>query len=1209
MPSLVSQIINKAYENKASFLDLGNCALHEIPREIVKLEQTLVHLNLGSRYIQDGEYIQSTNKLGKNSISDDRRLYSILIQLPNLKSLSLFHNNIKHEGAEFISQLSHLTELDLAANFVGQKGTKFISALSSLKRLNLAFNTIGETGAMHLKDLTSLTYLDLSKNNIGDKGVEYIQELFQLESLNLESNQIGSSGFKHISKLPLLKLLDVEQNRISGHELASLNNLSNLVKLNLAKNQVTNDGAHYIGNLHSLKSLNLAENKIGDDGIRHLSKLRKLESLNLDRNFIGFNGAEFIDTFTGLTHLSLAHTTIGELGVFHVTELPLLKSLNLAGNRISEVGAGYISRRGSLTSLNLEQNNIRDTGAEYISRLSQLLDLNLDSNNIHEIGAFHLSKLSSLKSLSLFDNAVGIKGAMHISKLLSLTKLNLSRNHIGDRGAEFISSLYSLKELSLSDCNIGDSGLEHIYKLTHLSFLNLAGNAIQENGDECISSFDQLSYLNLAKNKIKKFNPASKSTINSLHLQNNFIDTLTINLINYVPVEIDIDETSPNIIDKIFLSGNPIKNPPVEILRKGRDAILEYLEGDLKPLNECKLIFVGDGSVGKTSLMKRLVYDEYNKTEGTTHGINKIAWKGFENAKGEVIKVNLWDFGGQHIQHSLHQFFFTQRVVYVLVLDPRNDANANYWLDQIDKLGSDSQLIIAYNWKDKQDIHADFLSNFRELRKTYKHLPTPIVLSCATGEGMDVFFQAVKSSILTNEGLNIKYPLPWFNIKEKLETRIPIEKHYIKYHEYESWCEEENYNDPRRRRTLLRILDSVGSIVFFDKPVLNELQVLNPEWISTGAYAIITSPITRKAKGHLTWDNLLEIFSTEKDIFSDKSIKIKYTEAQFNFILQLMRDYRLCEKNPLAEHEYLIPSAFGEKPNRNYDYAFGGRHYRLKFGSSFEMLIIHRFIAKNIKNILNNDYWHSGIYFKHSSSSTFALVETNKYSQVIDCWINGENIRGMWEVIRNDFREIFNMYQNFQVDEEVEYVSDGRVVFLKYEEMITALNNGVPIIHYDVKTGIKNIDVNNVLELFESPTSTKRNIDSNQINIEISPNITVAHEFISSQVINVNTQGFGRIKDEKEVLMADKMLEDNKVKRWKRKALLILIISLLITGFLFTIWIKRLVFSQVAWIKFESNETLKVTGLILGAIWNGFIIKICYDRLFDPSKEIAYRKK
>ena len=64
--------------------------------------------------------------------------------------------------------------------------------------------------------------------------------------------------------------------------------------------------------------------------------------------------------------------------------------------------------------------------------------------------------------------------------------------------------------------------------------------------------------------------------------------------------------------------------------------------------------------------------------------------------------LNIWDFGGQEIMHATHQFFLTQRSLYLLVINGREggeDADAEYWLKLIESFGGE----IAGNRGPEQD--------------------------------------------------------------------------------------------------------------------------------------------------------------------------------------------------------------------------------------------------------------------------------------------------------------------------------------------------------------------------------------------------------------------------------------------------------------------------------------------------------------------------
>src|ERR1019366_7597295 len=73
------------------------------------------------------------------------------------------------------------------------------------------------------------------------------------------------------------------------------------------------------------------------------------------------------------------------------------------------------------------------------------------------------------------------------------------------------------------------------------------------------------------------------------------------------------------------VSDNPLTSPPYSVIELGTPAVHSYFENkekyDAKPLNEGRIIFVGDGSAGKTSLMNRIIYNRFDKKETQTNGI------------------------------------------------------------------------------------------------------------------------------------------------------------------------------------------------------------------------------------------------------------------------------------------------------------------------------------------------------------------------------------------------------------------------------------------------------------------------------------------------------------------------------------------------------------------------------------------------------------
>jgi internalin A len=70
----------------------------------------------------------------------------------------------------------------------------------------------------------------------------------------------------------------------------------------------------------------------------------------------------------------------------------------------------------------------------------------------------------------------------------------------------------------------------------------------------------------------------------------------------------------------------------------------------------------------------------------STDGIDIFSWKTPILVKGQTVEADfaLWDFAGQDIYYTTHQFFLTQRALYLLVWDqtkPEEVSKVEFWLE------------------------------------------------------------------------------------------------------------------------------------------------------------------------------------------------------------------------------------------------------------------------------------------------------------------------------------------------------------------------------------------------------------------------------------------------------------------------------------------------------------------------------------------------
>jgi internalin A len=203
------------------------------------------------------------------------------------------------------------------------------------------------------------------------------------------------------------------------------------------------------------------------------------------------------------------------------------------------------------------------------------------------------------------------------------------------------------------------------------------------------------------------------------------------------------------------------------------DAILDYYfrthrRGvESRPLNEAKMMLVGRGGVGKTSLVNRLVHGRYNPKELKTDGISITQWP--VEVRGDQVKLNIWDFGGQEIMHATHQFFLTKRSLYLLVVNAREgeqDGNVDYWLRLIESFGGDSPVLVAIN---KISDHP-FDLNRRGLKEKFPAIRDFIQTDCEAEIGLEQLRAAILRETDRLEHLRDPFPASWFEVKESWPT-------------------------------------------------------------------------------------------------------------------------------------------------------------------------------------------------------------------------------------------------------------------------------------------------------------------------------------------------------------------------------------------------------------------------------------------------------
>ncbi|MCX6377360.1 MAG: leucine-rich repeat domain-containing protein, partial [Armatimonadetes bacterium] len=441
-----------------------------------------------------------------------------------------------------------------------------------------------------------------------------------------------------------------------------------------------------------------------------------------------------------------------------------------------------------------------------------------------------------------------------IGLLTSMTELQLSRNRLTSLPPE-IGLLTSLRELHLSG-NRFTSLPPEIGRLTSLTGLDLSKNRLTSLPPET-GQLTGLSDLKLYSNQLTSLPPEIGRLTN---------------------------------LRRLYLSRNPLTSPPPEVIKQGTRAILAYLREQLRGGVRqwvSKLLLVGEGAVGKTQLLRSLRGEPYDPELPTTHGIEIGAVELQHPDHDDVtMRLNSWDFGGQEIYHATHQFFLTNRSLFLLVWNARQgfeQGKLYYWLDTIQAKAPDSPVLIVATHIDERDADIPLA----DLCRKYPQVIGQCAVSNLDGRGIEELRRGTARAAADLPLMGETWPATWLKAAEAIRSR---DERYVSPRQLWDIMAEHEVRG-RDAAVLARWLHELGDILYFeDDEELKDTVVLKPQWVTEYISKALESGRVIDGLGSFTREHMDELWS---DVHP----------SMRNHFLRLMERFDLSYRIPNDQHD------------------------------------------------------------------------------------------------------------------------------------------------------------------------------------------------------------------------------------------------------------------------------------------------------------------
>ena len=612
-----------------------------------------------------------------------------------------------------------------------------------------------------------------------------------------------------------------------------------------------------------------------------LAGLTDVDVLDLSNNQLT-QLPDWIGNFTNLTRLNLQSNRLTELpnclgDLTHLTELLLndnkltnlpeslrnltaLTGVYIWGNQLSALPE-WLTGLLHLTQLWVQDNPF--TIPDWIGNLTQLTGVGLHANRFTALPEW-------------------------IGNLTNLTALGLTTSELTQL-PDWLARLTNLSTLWLGDNRLADLP-DWFGNLTNLTTLGLGYNQFTRLPDS-LGTLTNLTNLSVHSNQLTQLPGwiGNLTNLTALHLSDNRLTELPSQLGNLLTDDF-----------RLHLNGNPLADPLPELVRRGNTQLATYLRSlkDAVAQYEAKLLVVGEGNVGKSSLIAALKGDNFVAGRPTTHGIEISPILFPHPNPGLDMTLRAWDFGGQEVYRVSHQFFFSPRALYLVVWHSRHGQERDEvegWLRRIKlRVGNEAVAMVVATHSAERVPDLDY----PHLDRLFPGmLAGAFEIDSCTGDGIASLREAISERAAKLPQMGQRISPRWMTAREASLTLASSEPQ-IRYEKFAEIGEQSGLTDVEVN-TLAKLMHDLGLVIYYDEDQgLKDVVVLNPEWLTKAISYVLEDRVTVDSGGVLDHGRLRVIWRDRKDGYP----------AQYHpYFLRLMEKFDISYRLDGDETHSLVP--------------------------------------------------------------------------------------------------------------------------------------------------------------------------------------------------------------------------------------------------------------------------------------------------------------
>lgn len=162
-----------------------------------------------------------------------------------------------------------------------------------------------------------------------------------------------------------------------------------------------------------------------------------------------------------------------------------------------------------------------------------------------------------------------------------------------------------------------------------------------------------------------------------------------------------------------------------------------------------RVVFLGEGRVGKTSIGKRWEQEKFDQSQKST--VSAASFKKTITIDGQTLTINLWDTAGQEEYHSLAPIYYKDAHAALLVfsvVDQKSYEKMVQWKKELSSSrGDDIKIVVVGN---KIDLSKDRCVSTEQGERYANSIHAKYFeVSAKTGAGIENLFAHLGKLLLT----------------------------------------------------------------------------------------------------------------------------------------------------------------------------------------------------------------------------------------------------------------------------------------------------------------------------------------------------------------------------------------------------------------------------------------------------------------------------